>query len=95
MFKKFGLLTPGSSIDINIYGNQCALLVIVDSYNNLGALYLIGEGYLSTRVVKVFSAIDEQSLVLNPIWNEQKIVMALAEDYPSVCTYTLFNHRYD
>lgn len=90
MFKTSGLLHPGSSVGIDIWRNQCSLLIIIDGFSNSGALYIVGDGYESTRVLQVFSSLNDE-LSFNCEYGQQTFTMTLADDYPAICTYTLLN----
>lgn len=91
--KTYGLLYPGNNVNIKIRINQCSLVIVVDGFNNRGALFLIGECYFSPRVFSVFNTLTDAIVVTpeNVIEDIANFTIQLDTNYNAACAYCIFN----
>ena len=92
--KTSGLLYPGNNVNIKIRINQCSLVIIVDGFNNRGALFLIGESYFSPRAFSVFNTFATDIIVVTPenvIEDIANFTIQLDANYNAACAYCIFN----
>lgn len=92
--KTSGLLYPGNNVNIKIRINQCSLVIIVDGFNNRGALFLIGENYFSPRAFSVFNTFATDIIVVTPenvIEDIANFTIQIDANYNAACAYCIFN----
>ncbi len=69
-------------------------MIIVDGFNNRGALFLIGENYFSPRAFSVFNTFATDIIVVTPenvIEDIANFTIQLDANYNAACAYCIFN----
>lgn len=69
-------------------------MIIVDGFNNRGALFLIGESYFSPRAFSVFNTFATDIIVVTPeniIEDIANFTIQIDANYNAACAYCIFN----